>query len=159
MSLGPTLTSHTRYREDCGGLSWAHSDRDQAAFRNLLAAQFLPTSVVGCGVQHAQQDADTLAVAMPERVPGTGAGEVTHLPSVEAVCLTGWEEEHIDELDEDAGGLPGRGGRVHQPLIDDHEEQVAKDAQHEEQLRDRDQEDIKLLPEVPAEERAEQVQE
>lgn len=66
------------------------------------------------------------------------------------MCLTGWEQEHVNELDQDAGGLSRGLCRVCQPLVDDHEDQVPKDAEHEQDLRDGHQVDVELLPKVPA---------
>ena len=74
----------------------------------------------------------------------------THLPWVEPVCLAGWEQEHVNELDQDARGLSRGLCRVCQPLVNDHENQVPKDAEHEQDLRHRDQVDVELLPKVPA---------
>ncbi len=42
-------------------------------------------------------------------------------------------------MDEDAGSDVGGHGAVHHPLIDDHEDQVSKQTQHETQLRDQHQ--------------------
>lgn len=82
-------------------------------------------------------------------------GTLTHLPRVEPVCLAGWEQEHVNELDQDAGGLSRGLCGVCQPLVDDHEDQVPKDAEHEQDLRDGDQVDVEILPKVPTREASE----
>ena len=58
-------------------------------------------------------------------------------------------EEHVDEVDEDAGGHLGVTGREGQPLVDDHEDQVAKQAQQEQQLREEYQVQVELFPKMP----------
>lgn len=79
-----------------------------------------------------------------------GAGtEGTHLARVQAAGGRGREQEHVDELDENAGGHPGGLRRVDQPLVDDHEDEVPEHAEQEEQLGDRHQVDVELLPEMP----------
>lgn len=55
-------------------------------------------------------------------------------------------------MDEDAGCLAGVPRAVRQPLVDDHEDQVAEEAEEEEQLRHKQQVDAELLLEVPAKE-------
>lgn len=52
-------------------------------------------------------------------------------------------------MDEDAGSLAGVSSPEHQPLVDNHEHQVAKETEQEEQLRKKQQVDVKLLLEVP----------
>lgn len=53
-------------------------------------------------------------------------------------------------MDEDAGCLAGVPRTIRQPLVDNHEDQVAEEAEEEEQLRDKQQVDAELLFEVPA---------
>lgn len=76
----------------------------------------------------------------------------THLSCVERlVVLVLSEQEHVYEVDEDAGG----GVRVHRaehhPLIDHHEDQVSKQTQQETQLRDQHQKHAADVPEVSGE--------
>lgn len=54
-------------------------------------------------------------------------------------------------MDEDAGSLAGVSRTKRQPLVEDHEDQVAKETEQEEQLRKKQQVDVKLLSEVPEE--------
>lgn len=56
-------------------------------------------------------------------------------------------------MDEDAGGLAGVPRAVRQPLVEDHEDQVAEETEEEEELGDEQQVDVELLPEMPARER------
>lgn len=53
-------------------------------------------------------------------------------------------------MDKDAGSLAGVSCTVRQPLVENHEDQVAKETEQEKQLRKEQQIDIKLLSEVPA---------
>ena len=73
-----------------------------------------------------------------------------YLSSVEG--LIGWvvvvEQEHVDEGDEEAGGISGGLGVVGQPLVEDEQRQVAKEAAHEDDLRDEAQVDVQRLLEV-----------
>lgn len=55
-------------------------------------------------------------------------------------------------MDEDAGGLAGVPRAVRQPLVEDHEDQVAEETEEEEQLGEEQQVDVELLPEVAARE-------
>lgn len=61
------------------------------------------------------------------------------------------EEEHVDEGDEEAGGVPGGRRIVRDPLIEDEDHQVAEQAGHEDDLRDEAQVDVQRLVEIPAE--------
>lgn len=61
------------------------------------------------------------------------------------------EEEHVDEGDEEAGGVPGGRRIVRDPLVEDEDDQVAEQAGHEDDLRDEAQVDVQRLVEVPAE--------
>lgn len=64
----------------------------------------------------------------------------THLSCVERlVVLILSKQEHVYEVDQDAGGSVRVQGAVHHPLIDHHEDQVSKKTQHETQLRDQHQ--------------------
>lgn len=61
------------------------------------------------------------------------------------------EQEHVDEVNEDTGGLLGVGGVVHAPLEDDHEHQVTEETDDEDHLRDKLQDDVHVSPEIPGE--------
>lgn len=61
------------------------------------------------------------------------------------------EHEHVDEGDEEAGGVPGGRSIVRDPLIEDEDDQVAEQAGHEDDLRDEAQVDVERLAEIPAE--------
>lgn len=61
------------------------------------------------------------------------------------------EEEHVDEGDEEAGGVPGGQSIVRDPLVEDEDDQVAEQAGHEDDLRDEAQVDVERLVEIPAE--------
>lgn len=65
-------------------------------------------------------------------------------------------DEHVDEVDEDAGSLAGVSCAKCQPLVENHEDQVAKETEQEEQLRKKQQIDVKFLSEV-SEERKQRV--
>ena len=72
-----------------------------------------------------------------------------HLPFVKRrVVLVLREEEHVYEVDEDAGGGVGPIRPEGQPLEDHHEDQVAKQAEHEKQLGEQHQEDAAQLAKV-----------
>lgn len=61
----------------------------------------------------------------------------THLSCIEWwVLRVVWEEEHVYEVDKYTGSLLGLGRAVGDPFEDHHEDQVAKQRDHEEQLRD-----------------------
>lgn len=58
-----------------------------------------------------------------------------YLPPVEReVASVGGEEEHVDEVDEDAGGHQGVGGTEFDPLVEDEEDEVAEESQEENHL-------------------------
>lgn len=63
-------------------------------------------------------------------------------------CIT-LHEEHVYEVDEDAWGLSGVLSREDQPLVDDHEHQIAKQTQQEQELREKYQVQVVFLPKVP----------
>jgi len=71
-----------------------------------------------------------------------------YLSWVEGLHGAPLHEEHVDEVDEDAGREPGLRGRERQPLVDHHEHQVAEQTPHEEQLRQEYQVHVVLLIEV-----------
>ena len=73
-----------------------------------------------------------------------------YLSRVEGADVGVLHEEHVDEVDEDAGSQAGVRGPEGQPLVEDHEHQVAKETQQEEQLREEHQEHVVALPEVSA---------
>lgn len=52
-------------------------------------------------------------------------------------------------MDKDARSLPGVLSSENQPLVDYHEHQVAKQAEQEEELREKYQVQVVLLPKVP----------
>lgn len=76
-----------------------------------------------------------------------------NLSRVERRDVLPLHDEHVDEVDEDAGSLAGVFCPICDPLVDNHEDQVAKETEHEEQLRNKQQVNIKLLPEVSEGER------
>lgn len=73
----------------------------------------------------------------------------SHLSWVERLYCVTLHEEHVYEVDEDARGLSGVVGREDQPLVEYHEHQVAKEAQQEQELREKYQVQVVLLPKVP----------
>lgn len=83
---------------------------------------------------------------------GVILGPRTNLPTVERPIagVVVVEEEHVDEGDEEAGGLPGVASIVRHPLVEDQDDQVAEEAGHEEDLRNEAQVDVQWLVEVPA---------
>lgn len=74
----------------------------------------------------------------------------TDLSWVERSEVLPLHDEHVNEVDKDAGSLAGVSCTVCQPLVENHEDQVAKETEQEKQLRKEQQIDIKLLSEVPA---------
>lgn len=60
------------------------------------------------------------------------------------------EETHVDEVDEQAGSVFGGLGIVGGPLVEDQQDQIAKEAGHEDDFWDEAQEDVQWLLEVPA---------
>lgn len=71
-----------------------------------------------------------------------------YLSRVERLSRASLHEEHVNEMDEDAGSSLGVSRREGQPLIDDHEDQVAEETEQEEQLGQEDQVEVELPPEV-----------
>lgn len=59
------------------------------------------------------------------------------------------EEAHVDEVDKQAGGILGGEGVIGRPLVEDQQDEVAKQAGHEHDLWDEAQEDVQGLLEVP----------
>lgn len=53
-------------------------------------------------------------------------------------------------MDEQAGSVLGRGSIVGRPLVEDQQDQVAKEGGHEDDLWDEAQEDVQWLLEVAA---------
>lgn len=85
----------------------------------------------------------------PFHAPPTGPGPA-HLPLEELpVGGAAREEEHVDEVDQDAGGRGSAGSREAQPLVDDQEDQVAEQPQQEDQLGEGLQQQPVPLAEVP----------
>lgn len=73
----------------------------------------------------------------------------SHLSWVKGLhCIT-LHEEHVYEVDEDAWGPSGVRSRKKQPLVENHEHQVAKQTQQEQELRDKYQVQAVRLPKVP----------
>lgn len=74
----------------------------------------------------------------------------THLP-----CIQWWiliifcEEEHVYEVDKYAGSKFRLGRGVDDPFEDHHKHQIAKETQHEDQLRDQHKKYTAYLAEVP----------
>jgi len=81
-------------------------------------------------------------------VPPTSAGGYLALVEREVVGVGG-EEEHVDEVDEDAGGHPGVGGAELDPLVEDEEDEIAEERQEENQLGQELQDQPVPLLEVP----------
>lgn len=79
------------------------------------------------------------------------AANNANLSRVERSHVLPLHHKHVDKVDEDAGRLAGVPRAVCQPLVDNHEDQVAKEAEEEEQLRDKQQVDAELLFEVTTE--------
>ena len=52
-------------------------------------------------------------------------------------------------MDEDAWSLAGVPCAIHQPLVENHEDQVTEETEQEEQLRKKQQVDVEFLSEVP----------
>ena len=73
-----------------------------------------------------------------------------YLSRVEELVAAALHQEHVDEVDEDAGSRARVRGPEGQPLVEDHEHQVAKETQQEEQLREEHQVHVVALPEVSA---------
>lgn len=82
----------------------------------------------------------------------SAAANNANLSRVERGHVLPLHHKHVDEVDEDAGCLAGVPRAVRQPLVDNHEDQVAEEAEKEEQLRHKQQVDAELLFEVPAKE-------
>lgn len=61
------------------------------------------------------------------------------------------EEEHVDKVNEDAGGRGGPVGPDLQPLVDNEEHEVAEEAQQEDELRQCLQQKPVGLAKVPVE--------
>lgn len=82
-------------------------------------------------------------------LPSTGDSRA-HLVSVER-CVGSFvvvKQEHVDEVDEDAGRVLRRVHVETAPLEDDHEHQVAKQTQEKDQLGDKLQNNVESLSEV-----------
>lgn len=74
----------------------------------------------------------------------------THLSCIELLVLRVFcEEEHVYEVDKYTGSKFRLGRGVDDPLEDHHEHQVAKQTQHEDQLRDQHKEHTAYLTKVP----------
>lgn len=67
----------------------------------------------------------------------------TDLPRVQRPDVVRvFEEEHVDEADKEAGCQPGVASVICHPLVEDQDDQVAKEASHEDDLRDEAEVDI-----------------
>lgn len=73
----------------------------------------------------------------------------THLSRVQRLHGAALHEEHVDEVDEHTGSMFGVPRSEDDPLVDDHEDEVAEETEEEEQLREEDQVQAVLLPKVP----------
>lgn len=73
----------------------------------------------------------------------------THLSGVKGLHGVALHEEHVDEVDEHTGSMLGVPRGEDDPLVENHEDKVAKQTQQEEQLREEDQVQAVLLPKVP----------
>lgn len=69
------------------------------------------------------------------------------------------EEEHVDEGNEDAGSILGGACSERQPLIKDENDEVAKQAGHEDDLWDESEVDVQWPVKVPATHRDHEVTE
>lgn len=75
--------------------------------------------------------------------------DASHLSWVEGLhCIT-LHEEHVYKVDEDTRSLSGVLRREDQPLVQYHEHEVAKQAQQEQELREKYQVQVVLFPKVP----------
>lgn len=96
--------------------------------------------------------ASVLHIKDPESFRTKGKKRLTNLPTVEGFVggVRVVEEEHVDEGDEEAGGLPGRAHVIWEPLVEDEDDEVAEQAGHEDDLWDESQVDVQRLLEVSA---------
>lgn len=78
-----------------------------------------------------------------------GQAACTHLSRVQRTDVLSLHDEHVDEVDEDARGLVGLSRTECKPLVENHEDQVAKETKQEEKLRKKQQVDVKFLFKVP----------
>lgn len=83
----------------------------------------------------------------------------SYLSRVERVPRASLHEEHVNEVDEDARSSVGVSCCKGQPLVDDHKDQVAKETEQEEQLRQEDQVEVELSSEVSKNKTSHSVQE
>lgn len=72
-----------------------------------------------------------------------------HLSWVKGLHVAALHEEHVYEVYEHTGSMLGVSRSEDDPLVDNHEDEVAKETQEEEQLREEDQVQAVLLPKVP----------
>lgn len=83
---------------------------------------------------------------------GTDAVDETaapHLSWVEGLHCASLHEEHVYEVNEDTRSVPGVLRGKGQPLIGNHEHEVAKQTQEEQQLREEYQKQVVSLPKMP----------
>lgn len=73
----------------------------------------------------------------------------SHLSWVEGLTGVPLHQEHVDEVDENAGSCLRVSDCEKQPLINDHEDQIAEETQQEKQLRNKYQVQIECPSEVP----------
>ena len=123
----------------------SHGLRSASRFPNQDPAAKGRGPVVGVGPPGPAQG----PAHQPFHIPPTGSSPA-HLPLEERlVGGAAREEEHVDEVNQDAGGRGSAGGREAQPLVDDQEDQVAEQPQQEDQLGEGLQQQPVPLAEVP----------
>lgn len=72
-----------------------------------------------------------------------------HLSWVKGLHSASLHKEHVYEMNEDAWSMSGVLRRKDQPLVHNHEHEVAKQTQEEQQLWEKYQEQVVSLPKVP----------
>lgn len=72
-----------------------------------------------------------------------------HLSWVEGLHSVSLHKEHVYEMNEDARSVSGVLRRKDEPLVHNHEHEVAKQTQEEQQLWEEYQEQVVSLPKVP----------
>lgn len=104
-------------------------------------------------IQQEQRRVSTTGKKIPQKNTSSAAADnIANLSWVKRSHILPLHHKHVDEVDEDAGRLAGVPRAVRQPLVDNHEHQVAEEAEEEEQLGNKQQVDAELLSEVPAKE-------
>lgn len=72
-----------------------------------------------------------------------------HLSRIKGLHRAALHKEHVDEVDEHTGSVLGVLRSEGYPFVHNHEDEVAKQTQEEEQLWEKDQVQAVLLPKVP----------